>query len=523
MEVNNKLLRVKDLVIGPMNQEQEIVKGISFDLAEGEILGIVGESGSGKSMTVLGIMGLLKKNLIVKSGTIEYEGQDYLNLPEYKQRSLRGDEISMIFQEPMTSLNPVLKIGPQIEEVLYLHANHKKYSKEEAKAKTLAMMKEVGLKDPERLYTKYPHELSGGMRQRVMIAMAMICKPKILFADEPTTALDVTVQAQIIELIRNLCKKNKTAVIFISHDLGVIRKLCSRALIMNQGEIVEEGTIDTIFNMPKKEYTKKLLAAVPRVQEQKEDIEEIAATTEFVMEAKNINGFYKERSRFFAKKEKKQVLFDVSVSLLDGEILGIVGESGSGKTTLAKTFLGLMDQYEGLVDLHGNHPQMVFQDPYSSLNPAKKIAFLLEEPLRLRKELSKAERKKQIDDILVKVGLDESYKGRYISQLSGGQRQRVAIACAILTGSKVLLLDEPVSALDVTIQDQILKLLRNLKEEYALSYLFISHDLNVVYNFCDRVIVMKDGVVVEEGRKADIYHKPRHEYTRRLIAAMPHA
>ncbi|BBF44286.1 oligopeptide transport system permease protein OppB [Lachnospiraceae bacterium KM106-2] len=521
MEQNNTLLKIENLVIGPRDSQNAIVKGLSFSLKEGEILGIVGESGSGKSMTVLGIMGLLKKNLEVKEGSISYQGMDYLSFSEKKLRELRGNDLSMIFQEPMTSLNPVLKIGPQIEEVLYLH-EEKKYTKEEARKAVYEMMQEVGLKDAKNLYQKYPHELSGGMRQRVMIAMAMICRPKVLFADEPTTALDVTVQAQILELIKELCKKHGTAVIFISHDLGIVRKLCSRTLIMNQGIIVEEGTVKAIFEDPKEDYTKKLLAAVPKMEgNHKQEKEEIAATTEAVMQADHINSYYKERTTLFNKRKRKQVLFDVSLSLKSGETLGIVGESGSGKTTLAKTFLGLISDYEGTVDLCGHHPQMVFQDPYSSLNPAKRIEFLLEEPLRLQKNLSKQQRKEKVEEILSKVGLDGSYADRYISRLSGGQRQRVAIACAILTGSKVLLLDEPVSALDVTIQEQILVLLRELKKEYQLSYLFISHDLNVVYNFCDRVVVMKDGRIVEEGSRLEIYHRPKQEYTKELIAAMP--
>ena len=496
----------------------EVVKGITFEVNTGEIVGIVGESGSGKSITSLAIMDLLKDNCKVTEGSIIFTGKDMLHLSEEDKCKLRGNELTMVFQEPMTSLNPVVPVGPQVEEVLRLH-NDGKESMASYRDKTLEMLLEVGLSDVEALYKKYPHELSGGMRQRVMIAMAMIQRPKLLIADEPTTALDVTVQKQILELLSRLNKEYQVSILFISHDLGVVESLCSRALVMYEGEIVEQGNTKELFACPKKEYTKHLVKAAPKVEPRKEELK--LEEKDAIIQAENLSVYYNVRNKaLFSKTTRKQIVKDVNLTIQEGEVFGIVGESGSGKSTLAKALVGLNTNIEGTIKASSKRPQMVFQDPYSSLNRGRTIRWILEEPLKIKGELKKAERKQRVREMLELVGLDKSYEKRYIYELSGGQRQRVAIACALLNNEKFIVLDEPVSALDVTIQDQILTLLKDLKEKFCLSYLFISHDLNVVYQMCDRIAVMKDGILVEEGSREEIYFNPKEAYTKELLAAI---
>lgn len=522
--MERELLKVTDLSVGfEENKEyQEVVKGISFSVEKGEIVGIVGESGSGKSITSLTIMDLLKRTGKVKSGEILFEDKNLLTMPLSEKRKLKGKDIAMVFQEPMTSLNPLLKVGPQVEEVLVLH---KEEDKAGYKKRVLTMFEDVGLPEPEQLYDKYPHQLSGGMRQRVMIAMAMILKPKLLIADEPTTALDVTVQKQILDLLLKLNQKYNTSMIFISHDLGVVKKLCSRVVVMCDGEIVEQGQIKEIFEEPKEDYTKHLLAAVPSMKKN-EVMSEIAVTASVeekkpALVVKDLEVGYRVKAKgIFKRAFKKKVVKGVSFTVNEGEIFGIVGESGCGKSTLSKAIVGLNTHVTGTIDLVEKQPQMVFQDPYSSLNPAKTIGAILSEPLKLAGGYSKEERLQRVEAMLEEVGLPKDYYKRNIAALSGGQRQRVAIALALMTNKKFIVLDEPVSALDVTIQDQILKLLKRLQKEYNLSYLFISHDLNVVYELCDRIAVMKDGVIVEQGTREEIYYQPKAEYTKQLIQAI---
>lgn len=508
------LLLIKDLSVEFQNQKvsEHIIKKVSLELEQGEILGIVGESGSGKSMTSLAISRLLPKKAIVTEGNIYFDNRDLLTYTEQEMQKLRGKEIGMIFQEPMTSLNPLKRIGEQIEESLILH--HKKEKKEDRKKEVLAMLHDVEFSQPEEIYGKYPHQLSGGMRQRVMIAIAMILKPKLLIADEPTTALDVTVQSQILKLIQKMNKEYHTSVILISHDLGVIKNICSKALVMKEGQVIEAGLVNDLFYHPQKEYTKKLVEAIPKI-EKREDIAFLKENKSLI-KVENLKVFYKEK-----KRVKKQVVKGVSFCIKQGEILGIVGESGCGKTTLAKAVAGLTKSKEGKISLSDTKPQMVFQDPYSSLNPSKKVGWILEEPLKVNRSCPKEERRKKVNEILEQVGLEEKYADRYISELSGGQRQRVSIAAALINNQKVIILDEPVSALDVTIQDQILKLLKRLREKYNLSYLFISHDLNVIYQMCDRVGVMKDGEIIEMNTIGQIYYNPQKEYTKQLLAAIP--
>lgn len=523
----NYLLEVNNLHIGfgSNKNKNTIIKGISFALEAGEIIGIVGESGSGKTLTALSIMSLLPKHGKVFDGNILFEGNNLFEFNEKQLRAQKGDHISMIFQEPMTSLNPLIKVGNQIDEMLF---NHSKRSKEEIKEKTLSMFEEVGLREVEEVYKKYPHQLSGGMRQRVMIAMAMICNPKLMIADEPTTSLDVTVQAQILELIKRLNREHGTSVILISHDLGVVQSICNRALVMHEGKLVEEGFVDELFKHPKEEYTKKLLEAVPSIHHRRNIEnsnynlygEEIKRNqkNEFILKIDKLNAFYEEKqNQLFRKTIKKQVLYDLTLEVFKGEIFGIVGESGSGKSTLAKVIAGIHKDIKGDVILKGNKPQMVFQDSYGSLNPAKKVGWILEEPLKVKGGYTKRQRKEAVCEILQQVGLQKDHTDRYLSELSGGQRQRVNIANSLMLKSDFIILDEPVSALDVTVQAQILDLLIELRKKYNLTFLFISHDLNVIGQICDRVCVMYEGRIVESALVEELYRNPIHEYSKKLI------
>ena len=514
------LLSIQDLSISfGEKKKKEVVHNISFTIGQGEILGVVGESGSGKSVTALSILRLLADGGEL-SGSIWFDGMDLTKLTEEEMIKIRGDEISMVFQEPMTSLNPVLTVGVQIEEMLLLHT---KKSKEERKTSVYEMMREVGLKNPELLYTKYPHQLSGGMRQRIMIAMAMICKPRLLIADEPTTALDVTIQAKILDLLKELNQKHGTTILFISHDLTVVRNLCDRLIVMYDGRIVETGESREIFDSPKEEYTKKLLAAAEMVHDTSLAPDFIdASKVNRILEIKDLKVYYTESDKkLFQKRQRKEVVKGVSLEVLEGESVGIVGESGCGKSTLAKAITGLVNDVKGQISLREEKPQMVFQDPYGSLNPSKRIGWLLEEPLKLQKTLSKREREQRVEEILQKVNLPIEYKKRYPKDLSGGQRQRVAIARAMILHPKFVVLDEPVSALDVTVQAQVLQLLKDLKEEFQLSYLFISHDMGVVHSMCDRVCVMYQGEIVESGRTEEVFQNPTHEYTKQLLSSVP--
>lgn len=488
------MLKVEDLSISfSGNKEGSFVKavdGISFTIKEGEIVAIIGESGSGKTQTALGIMGLLNDKAQC-GGRIFYKGTDLLSLSLSERRAYMGKEISMIFQEPMTSLNPVMKIGKQIEEQLILHDS---MAKEERKERVITALEAVGLKDAKQLCEKYPHQLSGGMRQRVMIAMGMICYPGLMIADEPTTALDVQIQEQILQLLKEINQTRRMGILFISHNLNVVKDFSDRILVMYQGKIVESGTPEEIFGAPKEAYTRKLLQSIPSregicLAGEKEG--------EVVLNVSHLNVFYPE-GKGFGRKKRKQVLFDVNFRIHRGEVVGLVGQSGCGKSTLSKAILGLNPEIEGEI-VHGTvRPQMVFQDPYGSLNPAKRIGWILEEPLRIQGKMGAAERQQAVVRMLERVGLDAGYLGRKPASLSGGQRQRVGIALALIQGSELIVADEPVSALDVTIQAQILELLVELKEEFQLSYLFISHDMDVMYQVCDRILLIREGRIVGE-------------------------
>lgn len=509
----SSLVEIKDLTISfPEGDSNfEAVRNISFQIQDGEIVGVVGESGSGKSMSALALMGLLKKNAQISSGEILFRGQNLLEMSQEQRRKLQGSEMAMVFQEPMTSLNPVMKIGKQVGESLHLHTN---LAKEEINKKVIQALKEVGLSDAESICQKYPHELSGGMRQRVMLAQAIVCSPSLIIADEPTTALDVIVQAQILRLLKKFNEEKNTSVLFISHDLNVIKEICSRVVVMYKGEIVETGDTKEVLTNPKHEYTRHLVASFPQQKNQKANGEE-------VLSMKDLNVYYDIKQGLFAKKRKKQVIHHLNLSAYDGEILGIVGESGCGKSTLCKTILGLHKNYTGQIYMKdGMRPQMVFQDPFGSLNPAKTIGWILEEPLKLRGIKDAKERKQMVASMLEDVGLDPSYANRKAAELSGGQRQRISIAVALLMESKFVIADEPVSALDVTVQSQILNLLLKIHEERKMTMIFISHDLHVIRSICKRVMVIYKGEIVEEGLAEVVYERPVHPYTKLLLESI---
>lgn len=500
----------------------EAVKNVSLEISDGEIVGIVGESGSGKSVTALTLMGLVSGEAVITSGRVLYDDVVLAEAGKEKNRELyrqyQGSRMSMVFQEPMTSLNPTQKVGIQVEEMLRLHTEFKS---DERKTRVCEAFASVGLKDPERVYGSYPHQLSGGMRQRAMIAMAIILHPGLLIADEPTTALDVTVQNQIVELLRRINREQKNAMLFITHDLNLAKRLCSRIVVMKEGSVVEMGRTEDIFGSPSQEYTKKLIWAVPSQIHKKS---KRCADAEPVLEVEHLSVFYQEGSNsLFGRAKKHCVVENASFAIKKGEVLGLVGESGCGKTSLSRAVLGMNRDIQGKVLHHSRHPQMIFQDPYGSLNPAKTIGWLLQEPLRAQaklepaRALSKADMEAAAYDMLRRVGLPESYFHRKPAWLSGGQRQRVSIGQALITQPGLVVADEPVSALDVTIQAQIMELMQGLQEELGLSYLFISHDMNVIYHMSDRIMVMKGGKIIETDSTESLFRHPKEAYTQMLL------
>lgn len=577
-----KLLEFKNLVTEFHTEGSTVkaVNNISFTLNKGETIGIVGESGSGKSVTSLSAMRLIPTPPgVISSGEILFHKEnnkvvDLLKLSKEEMRSYRGNELAMIFQEPMTSLNPVFTCGDQVVEAIMLH---QKMNVQEAKELTIELFKNVKLPDPERVFNSYPHQISGGQKQRVMIAMAMSCKPSVLIADEPTTALDVTVQKTILELMQQLQKENEMGIMFITHDLGVIAELADKVVVMYKGKVVEQGDVWNIFKNPKHPYTKGLLACRPPLEHRykflptvsdfmqvddsgnikdsgisvdaftkkliipkkiREDKQKELLSQNPILQINNLKTFFAIKGGFFGKttgyvKAVNNVNFDV----FPGETLGLVGESGCGKTTIGRTIIQLEQATEGEILYQGKdvtkmnakelrafrkEVQIIFQDPYSSLNPRMTIGNAIMEPMQVHSILkNNDERKKRVEELLTRVNLDPTHFYRYPHEFSGGQRQRIGIARALAVNPKFIICDESVSALDVSVQAQVLNLLNELKKDYGLTYIFISHDLSVVKYMSDRMVVMQSGIIEEMGDADDIYRNPKTEYTKKLIDAIP--
>jgi microcin C transport system ATP-binding protein len=524
------LLSVRDLSVAFRQEGQEFlaVDRISFEVRKGETFALVGESGSGKSVTALSVMKLLPYPAASHpSGAILFKGQDLMPLDEREMQRVRGDDITIIFQEPMTSLNPLHTIGQQIGEILELHRG---LAGAPARARIIELLGQVGIVDPAGRLASYPHQLSGGQRQRVMIAMALANEPDLLIADEPTTALDVTVQAQILALLKELQARLGMAVLFITHDLGIVRKIADRVGVMQRGKIVEQGTVQEVFAAPKHSYTRALLAAEP-----KPDPAPLQPDAPTVVETKDLKVWFPIRRGVLRKTVGFIKAVDgVSIAVRKGETLGIVGESGSGKTTLGLAILRLISS-DGPVVFLGNSiqgltfkqmrpirrdMQIVFQDPYGSLSPRMSVADIVGEGLRVQSpELSAEGRERRVVQALTDVGLDPASRFRYPHEFSGGQRQRIAVARAIVLAPTFVVLDEPTSALDMLIQCQIVDLLRDLQRRHELTYLFISHDLRVVSALASRLVVMRHGKVVEEGPAKELFANPQSDYTRALFAA----
>ncbi|PDT16002.1 peptide ABC transporter ATP-binding protein [Rhizobium sp. J15] len=519
------LLSVRSLSLQVAHRGIDVVRDVSFDIEAGEIFGIVGESGSGKTLATRALISLLPPAVRVTGGTVSYKGRNVLAMSDSALRQLRGAEIGVVFQEPMTSLNPSMTIGRQLEEGLILHT---KMPPEERRSRILDMLARVGIRDPEGALPAYPHEFSGGMRQRIMLASVMLLKPALLIADEPTTALDAVIQRDVMELMVELTRAEGTAVLLISHDLPMVARYTSRIVVMEKGAIVEQGTTEQLLEAPRHPYTKKLLSSLPFRGETRA----IDLTAAPMVSARDIVVDYAGRKSLLKKAAPKRALHGVSIDIREGEVVALVGGSGSGKTTLGRTIAGLVDQSAGQILFQGRERdadwrdyrlncQMVFQDPYSSLDPRMTIAALVEEALRLVPGIDGAAKKKRALETLEEVGLGADYALRYPHELSGGQRQRVAIARAIARRPKFLIADEPVSALDVTVRAQVLDLFSNLQKRYGFSCLFISHDLGVVEQIADRVVVMQDGRIIEEGDRDTIFDSPKEAYTRRLLSAIP--
>ena len=501
---------------------------MNYEVAAGEVLAIVGESGSGKSSSQMGLMSLLASNARVK-GSVKVRGQEMIGVPENQVRKFRGKEVAYIFQEPMTALNPVYTIGFQIVEALQTHLP---MSKKQAREKAIELLTLVEIPEPEKSFNKYPHQLSGGQRQRAMIAQSLSCDPGLLIADEPTTALDVTVQAEILDLMRNLKDKLNSAVVLITHDMGVVADLADRILVMKDGYTVEQGSADQIFNRPQHPYTQSLLAAVPKLGKAAKRQLTTESAKQPVLALSNVFVTYPKRGRVPAFTAAKNISFEI----YPGEILGLVGESGSGKTTVGRAAIGLLPISEGSIKLVGEeigaadqkklrslrqHTGIVFQDPGSSLNPRLPIGESIGEPLLLAGRAEGDALNNMVEDLLDSVELPRSYRNRYPHELSGGQRQRVGIARAIALRPDLLIADEPTSALDVSVQARFLELLLELQEQLKFACLFISHDLAVVDMLAHRIAVMQNGELVEVGDRDQILKNPKEDYTRRLISAVP--
>ncbi|MBO6881684.1 ABC transporter ATP-binding protein [Winogradskyella sp.] len=558
---NQDLLKVNALSISFFGEgiEKKIIKSISFALRQNEITAIVGESGSGKSVSSLAIMGLLPKGISkITSGSIWFEDNDLVKVDNNVFQKIRGNEIAMIFQEPMSSLNPSMRCGKQVEEVL---KQHTKLSNSEIKTEVISLFEKVKLPKPLRIFKSYPHEISGGQKQRVMIAMAIACKPKLLIADEPTTALDVTVQKDILDLLKDIQEETKMSILFISHDLSLVSELADKVLVMYKGEIVEQGDTSSIFKNPKHNYTKALIAARPSADFRLKQLPTISDfmsnevnktiiskedrlnrhktlyAQEPLLEVIDVEKTYLSKSGLFSKDVPFKAVDGVSFKVYPGETIGLVGESGCGKSTLGNAILQLDKATSGIIKYKGNDItglekkelrelrkdiQIIFQDPFASLNPRLTVGNAIMEPMKVHNVgNSSAERKEKVLDILNKVGLEGSAFYRYPHEFSGGQRQRIGIARTIALEPQLIVCDESVSALDISVQAQVLNLLNDLKSRFGFTYIFISHDLAVVKYMADQLLVMNKGKIEELGDADDIYASPEKEYTKKLIHAIP--
>jgi len=524
------VLDIRDLTIAlpPGADRPEAVSRVSFTIARSEILCLVGESGSGKSVIAQSVLGLLPRNLPVTGGEVLLDGEAILGAPRARLRQLRATRMSMIFQEPMTALNPVMRCGEQIDEVL---REHTALPAAERRARVLAIMREVRLPDPERIANSYPHQLSGGQRQRIMIAMALVLEPALLVADEPTTALDVTTQAQILKLIQELQARHGTGVLFITHDFGVVAEIAHRVAVLRRGELVEIAPRDEVLAQPRHEYTRMLIAAVPSMTPHERSVDPAAP---LILATRGLAKTYAAGGRL-RRRAAVAAAVDVSLEVRRGQTLGIVGESGSGKSTVARCIVRLVEPSAGEIVLDGEdiaaqparrlrslrrRVQIVFQDPYRSLNPRRTVGeAVIEGPLNFGVPRDEAlDRARRLFEL---VQLDPAALGRYPHEFSGGQRQRVSIARALAMEPELLIADEPVSALDVSVQAQVLRLLAEIRDRLRLAMLFITHDLRVAAQVCDAVAVMSQGRVVEYGPAREVFANPQHEYTRQLFAAAP--
>lgn len=528
---NEPLLSVKGLDIGldTAGGPRLLVQGAGLDLAAGEIHALVGESGSGKTMIARAIIGLLPDGIGTSAGSIRFEGRELTQLDEPARRALRGARIGMIFQEPLVSLNPSMKIGAQMAEAMRLHTNK---SRAEIRRTAIEMLDAVRIVDPESCLDRYPHEFSGGMRQRIMIASVMMLRPKLLLADEPTTALDAIVQREVLDIMRDMTQRFGVSVLLVTHDLGVVARYADRVTVMCRGEIVEAGPTRDVIAAPQQAYTRNLLAALPQAPE---GIAPARMEDAPLLEARGLSIAYEKSAPLpFMRRRSQAVVHDMSLSIHPGEMVGLVGESGSGKSTYGRALIRLKDVAAGRILWRGQdittlsgdalrrlrpRMQIVFQDPFSSLNPRFRVGQIVAEGLRMLPDPAPAGR---VDAMLEAVGLGPEFRDRFPHQLSGGQRQRVAIARALITQPELVVADEPVSALDVTVQAQILDLLRDLRSRFGFACLFISHDLSVVESICDRVVVMYRGRIMETATARQLFDRPRHPYTRHLLAAAPH-
>ena len=526
----SEILKVNQLGLSfeSEDQQEEVLKNISFSVEKGEIVGIIGESGSGKSMTARSITQLLPDNAMIHpESEIEFNGQKLLDIKPKALRKILGEEIGMIFQDPLSSLNPTMTVGDQVVEVIGLH---QRMSKKQAKARTVELMTSIGIKDADVRFSHYPHEFSGGMRQRIMIAIALAANPSLLIADEPTTALDVTIQAQILSLIKQLQTDLNLSVLLITHDFGVVAQICTRVIVMQEGEIVEQGPIDEIFNHPQHPYTRLLLDAVPRIEEEKNTQEKDKAQPLISVEQL-------EQVFDIGKGKQLKAVNQVNLDIYKGETLGLVGESGSGKSTLGRAILQLYKPTSGRIIFQGfdlqqltkaemlkvrKDMQIIFQDPYASLNPRMKVEDIIGEALDTHGLVKNSkERRARVEELLRLVELDPNFATRFPHEFSGGQRQRIGIARALAVEPDFIVADEPLSALDVSIQAQIIELLKKLQDKLGLTYLFIAHDLAVVKQISDRVAVMKQGQIVEVAETNELYSNPLHPYTQQLLQAVP--